>query len=158
MMNRLKDIREDTNTSQDSLAKLIGLNRSAISRYETEESDIPPKYLVIICDYFKISVDYLLYFTDDKKPHSFVNNNSFNNRLKELRKSKNITQIELSKKLNIIQSGYSKYEIGKNDIPTNILKKLSDYYNVSIDYILCRTENKSKYSNSIFKNDKETES
>lgn len=38
------------------------------------------------------------------------------------------------------QTGYSKYETGENDIPTAILIKLADFYDVSVDYILNRTD------------------
>ena len=55
------------------------------------------------------------------------------NRLKELRNENNLLQIDLAKKLNISQNGYSQYETETNDIPTYILKKLSTFYNVSID-------------------------
>ena len=43
------------------------------------------------------------------------------------------------------QTGYSQYETETNDIPTNVLIKLADFYNTSIDYLLCRTENKEPY-------------
>ena len=43
------------------------------------------------------------------------------------------------------QNGYSQYENEITDIPTVVLKKLSNYYNVSIDYILCLTDKKDKY-------------
>ena len=45
------------------------------------------------------------------------------------------------------QTGYSQYETETNDIPTSILIKLADYYGTSIDYLLCRTDNKSPYQN-----------
>ena len=38
------------------------------------------------------------------------------------------------------QTGYSKYETGENDLPTAVLIKLADFYNVSIDYLLERTD------------------
>lgn len=63
-------------------------------------------------------------------------------RLKDLREDNDLTQIELAKVLNISQRGYSHYETGNNDIPTEILIKLANYYNVSIDYILGRTNEK----------------
>ena len=44
--------------------------------------------------------------------------------------------------LGMSQTGYSKYETGENDIPTAILIKLGDFYQVSIDYLLNRTNNK----------------
>ena len=43
------------------------------------------------------------------------------------------------------QMGYSKYETGENDIPTAILLKLADFYNVSTDYLLGRTNNPNFY-------------
>ena len=61
------------------------------------------------------------------------------NRLKSLRVEKKLLQKDVAKYLNIGQTGYSKYETGSNDIPTEILKKLALYYKVSIDYILCLT-------------------
>lgn len=62
------------------------------------------------------------------------------NRLKDLREDKDINQTNLAKILGMSQTGYSKYETGENDIPTQILIKLADYYNTSIDYILGVTD------------------
>lgn len=42
--------------------------------------------------------------------------------------------------LGMSQTGYSKYETGENDLPTAVLIKLADFYNVSIDYLLDRTD------------------
>jgi len=39
------------------------------------------------------------------------------------------------------QTGYSKYEVGTNDIPTQVLIKLADFYGTSIDFLLGRTDN-----------------
>lgn len=70
------------------------------------------------------------------------------NRLRDLREERNLTQEKVAKAIGIGQTGYSKYECEKIDIPTDILLKLSDYYNTSIDYILCRTNNKNPYKKS----------
>ncbi|MBQ5809474.1 MAG: helix-turn-helix transcriptional regulator, partial [Clostridia bacterium] len=43
------------------------------------------------------------------------------------------------------QTGYSKYETGENDIPTEVLIKLARYYDTSIDYILGETNNRKRY-------------
>lgn len=64
------------------------------------------------------------------------------NRLRDLREDNGITQKELSTILHITQVAYSYYEIGKRSIPIDILIKLADYYNVSIDYIYYRTNEK----------------
>ncbi len=62
-------------------------------------------------------------------------------RIRDLREDSDKTQKELSKILNCSQQVYSNYELGQRDIPTDILIKLSKYYNVSVDYILGLTEN-----------------
>ncbi|MGN1025300.1 MAG: helix-turn-helix domain-containing protein [Faecousia sp.] len=61
-------------------------------------------------------------------------------RLRQLRKSRGYTQIALQMKTGIEQSLLSKYENGERIIPTETLLKLAEFYDVSIDYILCRTE------------------
>ena len=63
------------------------------------------------------------------------------NRLRDLREDRDLNQTQIAKILNMSQTGYSKYETGENDIPTNILIALANYYRVSIDYILCQTDN-----------------
>lgn len=63
------------------------------------------------------------------------------NRIRNLREDCDLTQTKLAKILKMSQTGYSKYETGENDIPTAILIKLADYYDVSVDYILNRTNN-----------------
>lgn len=43
------------------------------------------------------------------------------------------------------QTGYSKYETGENDVPTQVLLKLADYYQTSVDYLLGRTDCREPY-------------
>lgn len=61
-------------------------------------------------------------------------------RIRELREEKNMTQVQMGKLLNCSQRVYSNYERGDIDIPTEILKKLADFHNVTTDYILERTD------------------
>ncbi len=62
-------------------------------------------------------------------------------RIRALREDKDITQAEVARYLHCSQQVYSNYELGQRDIPTDILIKLSEYYDVSTDYILGLTEN-----------------
>ena len=62
-------------------------------------------------------------------------------RIRNLREDKDITQSEMGKILSCSQRVYSNYERGDIDIPTSILIKIADYHNVSIDYLLERTDN-----------------
>lgn len=65
-------------------------------------------------------------------------------RIRDLREDKDLTQREMAKNLNCSQQVYSNYELGQRDIPTDILIKLSDFYDVSVDYILGISDNPKK--------------
>lgn len=60
-------------------------------------------------------------------------------RLKDLREDHDLKQIDIAEYLGIKQTVYSRYERGFQTIPIEHLIKLADYYNVSVDYILERT-------------------
>ena len=62
------------------------------------------------------------------------------NRLKELRKTRGYTQISLQMQTGIEQALLSKFENGERIPPTETLIRLAEFYNVSIDYIPCRTD------------------
>ena len=62
-------------------------------------------------------------------------------RIRNLREDMDMNQTQIAKMLGMSQTGYSKYETGENDIPTDILIKLSQFYSVSVDYILGLTDN-----------------
>lgn len=61
-------------------------------------------------------------------------------RLRDMREDKDLKQRELAEMLNVSQTTYSRYESGELDIPRAALIKLADFYNVSVDYILGRTD------------------
>jgi len=61
--------------------------------------------------------------------------------LRKLRKERHLTQIALQMQTGIEQALLSKFETGERVPPTETLMILADFYNVSIDYILCRTDN-----------------
>lgn len=62
-------------------------------------------------------------------------------RIRDLREDNDLSQSTIAKSLNCSQQAYSNYELGQRDIPTDILIKLSRFYNVSVDYILGITDN-----------------
>lgn len=63
-------------------------------------------------------------------------------RIRDLREDADISQTEMGKYLNVSQRAYSHYENGTRDIPVSILIAFADFFNVSIDYLLERTDNK----------------
>ena len=61
--------------------------------------------------------------------------------LRSIREDNDIKQKDIAKILNVSQNTYSQYETGVISLTAEILIKLADYYNVSIDYLLDRTDN-----------------
>jgi len=72
-------------------------------------------------------------------------------RLKEIREDKDLLQKDIAKILNMTQVQYSRYETGVRLIPIDKLNLLADFYDVSIDYLICRTDTKRPYPKSIIK-------
>lgn len=73
-------------------------------------------------------------------------------RIRILRKNNKLTQKQIGQILNMSQTGYNQYETGKNDIPTNVLIKLSEFYNTSVDYLLNITDEIKPYHKKSSKN------
>lgn len=121
------------------------MSQTGHSQYEIEVHDIPTEILKRLADYYDTSIDYILCVTKNRVPYlksSFKNddNNKNLNRLKEIREDRDLFQKDIIKVLKMSQTGYSKYEVGTNDIPTKTLKELAYFYDVSIDYLLYMTD------------------
>lgn len=69
----------------------------------------------------------------------------YQSRLKDLREDRDLKQKEVSSMLSIHQTTYSDYELGRLNVPISALHTLADFYNVSIDYLLGRTNRKEPY-------------
>lgn len=66
-------------------------------------------------------------------------------RIRNLREDKDLTQTDIANILNISQRTYSRYENDERAIPIEILCKLADYHQTSIDYLVNRTDTKTPY-------------
>lgn len=63
-------------------------------------------------------------------------------RIRNLREDKDLTQTQMANYLHCSQRTYSYYESGEHDIPTETLIQIADFHNVSVDYLLGRTDKK----------------
>ena len=62
--------------------------------------------------------------------------------IRSLREDNDKLQVELAAYLNVKQTTYSKYELGRINMPVEVLIKLADFYDVSLDYLVGRSKNK----------------
>ncbi len=69
-------------------------------------------------------------------------------RLRDIREDHDLTQAEVGKILNVTQTAYSAYELGKRQIPIEALIKLAKFYHTSVDYLLELTDERKPYPKS----------
>jgi len=69
MYQRLRNLREDHDLTQQVLADLLNVSQTTYSRYESGTLDIPSVSLIKLAKFYKTSIDYLLDLTDNKKPY-----------------------------------------------------------------------------------------
>ena len=68
-MERIRNLREDKDLSQNEIAKILNCSQTTYSRYETGDLNIPVDSLIKLAIYFNTSIDYLLYRTDKMTPY-----------------------------------------------------------------------------------------
>jgi len=69
MYQRLRDLREDRDLTQQALADLLNISQTTYSRYESGTLDIPSVSLIKLAKFYHTSIDYLLGLTDNMKPY-----------------------------------------------------------------------------------------
>ncbi len=65
-IKRMKDLREDSDLTQADVAKVLKTSQTMYARYERGANALPIHHLLTLCDYYKVSADYLLGRTDKK--------------------------------------------------------------------------------------------
>ncbi len=56
----IKDLREDSDKSQAEIAKILGTSQTMYARYERGANELPIHHLLTLCDFYKVSADYIL--------------------------------------------------------------------------------------------------
>ena len=70
MRLRIRDLREDSDLTQKQIAEYLMCDQSLYSKYERGERELPLKTAVSLAQFYKTSVDYLVGFTDNRRPYS----------------------------------------------------------------------------------------
>ena len=145
--NRFKELTDDlTEKGKSKRAKIIGISNTTYSN--AYNYGIIPKTssLIRIADYFNISIEYLIANTDDehfdKSPHP----TPFKERLSELRIAKGVSTVyELSQLIHIHRNNIAQWN-NLDCIPLiDDLSIIADFFSVSIDYLLGRTDDPTPY-------------
>ncbi len=141
---KLKELREKENISQKALADAIDIERSSYNQFEQQYDIIPIKRLNQIANFFDVSIDYLLGFSDIPKYENSrgdIDIEVSSKRLKEFRKEKKLTQMRLADSLNISRSIIVFHENKRTVLGTPSLFNFCKKYRISADYLLGRIDN-----------------
>ena len=135
---KLKDLREDSDATQQDIADFLKISRGNYAMYECGSNIIPLELLDKLSIKYKVSMDYLVNLSKNKNSKNIkpMNKDKMCENLKLERKKKRFTQKQIAEYLGITQSHYATYETGRNIIPITKLIKLSKLYNTSIDFLL----------------------
>ena len=139
---RLKDIRENYDINQETIAKILKVPRSTYSMWEIGISTIPLKILSDFADYFNVTIDYALGLTNNKINKKLIkglNISVLANNMKTIRKKHNLSQENVAYILNVTQSNIVKYEKGQILIPTEKLYKFCKEFKIPMNDICGKT-------------------
>ena len=145
--NNLKICREDLNMTQKELGNILNVHRKTITNWENSIDPISLEKLVIFCNLYNYSLDYVLGLSRRNTRYSNIitlNKEKIGLRLKKLRKNLNLSQLEFANKCGLAQRTYSNYETGFNLITTTNLYIICKTYNISMDYILRKSKEKTR--------------
>lgn len=136
---RMKEIREEAGMRQRDVAKALKVTKGSYSMWECGTDTIPLKRLNQFCNYFDVSIDYVVGFNNkrkytDSKPDIKLKITGEN--LKKIRLKKGLTQAGIADELNINQPTWNRYEKSKTLILTVVIIDLAKKYKYSIDKIL----------------------
>lgn len=147
MNGKLKKIRIYADLTQQEIADIFGVSRSTYGMWEQGRDFVPLTHLIKYCDYFHLSLDYVLDFSDIKQYENEkegIDPILLAKRIKLIRRLNNVTQKQLAQDLNITNSSISKYENGINLPLTSYLIAFCKYFNISSDYVTGRIEEEIK--------------
>lgn len=140
---KIKDLRDERDLTQIKMASIMNISKSNYARWETNESIIPLVHLNNLCNYFDVSMDYMVGLSDERNyviTNKKLNKEIIGKRLREFRKRYNLTQEALSEALNTSHSTISAYENGKTMLLTAFAFDICKKYGVSLDYLCGRTD------------------
>lgn len=138
---RLLELREYNFLLQKDIAKVLNIDRSTYSTWETNLKIIPLKHLNVLANYYDTSMDYILGLTSKKikyKKLDKLDKQIIGNNIRKLRSDNNLTLRDLAKVLNTTSSTISAYETGKTLLLTAFAIEIAKKYHISIDELCGR--------------------
>ncbi len=137
---RLKDLRASAGLTLKAMAEQLNMVQRNYQRYENGSIDPSLSKIIAIADYFDVPIEYLVGRTDNPITPSERVSPLFSVRLKELRIRKGVSLFQAAKLFEITERNYAGYEEGEAMPDIDKLIALADYFDVSLDYLVGRSD------------------
>lgn len=146
LFQKLQDIREDLDLTQQKIAKLLNVAQSTYSRWENGLELIPIRKLNDFCNITNHSMDYvtglITFERTTSKQNYILDPKLIGRNLKMIRIEHGLFQHQLAKLLNTTQSTISAYENGETIILTAFAYQIAKHFHISLDSLCGRTSTK----------------
>lgn len=143
-MSKFKECRERKGLSQKYVAVMLGVSPSAISQWEKGTTYPSSENLAALAELYGVSIDYLMGKADDaptQEPEDAKQPTRLDtDRLRRLRTERMLTQAALGEELGLSESTVCMYERGEREPSFNTLCRLADFFGVTTDYLLGRSD------------------
>lgn len=142
--DRLKDIRLYYGYKQTEIANKLGICRNAYCEYEHYKRVIPIKRLNTLANFYNLNIDYLIGLSNIRSEINAtdIDINIVSSRISQVRTDNKLNVSEFAKILNISTALVSYYESGKRLISTSVCYDISKKFNISVDYLLGKSNEK----------------
>lgn len=149
---RLKSARKEAGLLQEEVAEHFNITQQAYQVWESGKRNPKKETIKRLSDFFGVSYSYLLGISDNVSIETPIiktipQENTFPERLKELRKLANLTQVEMAEALNVSQPAYVEWEKGRTQPTPDKFPLIAKVLNTSIDYLLQGAPNESRLAN-----------
>lgn len=145
-INRILDIREEKELTQEELASIIGGSRVNISKWENQKEIPNIEKINKIANEFKLSLDYIFRLSKKKNYEDLIykdlEKKEVGERLKTIRTENNLTLRSLAKEINTSSSTIWAYEQGKTLLLTAFAIEICKKYKISMDWLYGKRKNK----------------
>lgn len=143
LRKRLIDLREKNNLYQKDIAEILGIRQQTYSLWENGTKIIPLKHLNNLCNYYNVSMDYILGLSSYNSSNTIkkkkeLDKKIIGKRIRLIRDKNSLTLRDLAEVLNTTSSTISAYETGKNLILTAFAYEICKRYNISMDWLCHR--------------------
>ena len=139
-LENLKEIRMDKNITQEKMADILKVKRSALAKWEIGASYPNLEIIYNYSKFFNLKIDYVLGLIEIRTNAKYNNYDKdlFINNIKNLRIDKNYSQQRLAKKFGLTQAAINRYEKGLSNPSLNIIYKYSNFFKISFHDLCTR--------------------